>query len=95
MCAATAQVRVINNVKKLQEVKPNFQEAFKQDGYPSTLPYQQKVPSSSHSAIGCCQALWVSIVNTRDVDTGQCAQSPSFTAALVSVAAQGVCHCTF
>ena len=37
------QVRVINNVKKLQEVKPNFQEAFKQDGYPSTLPYQQKV----------------------------------------------------
>ncbi len=36
-------MRVINNVKKLQEVKPNFQEAFKQDGYPSTLPYQQKV----------------------------------------------------
>ena len=40
---AALQVRVINNVKKLQEVKPNFQEAFKQDGYPSTLPYQQKV----------------------------------------------------
>ncbi len=38
-----AQVRVINNVKKQQEVKPNFHEAFKQDGYPSVLPYQQKV----------------------------------------------------
>ena len=37
------QVRVINNVKKLQEVKPNFHEAFKQDGYPGSLPYQQKV----------------------------------------------------
>ena len=40
-----AQVRVINNVKKQQEVKPNFQEAFKQDGYPNVLPYQQKVRS--------------------------------------------------
>ena len=34
---------MINNVKKQQEVKPNFYEAFKQDGYPSVLPYQQKV----------------------------------------------------
>ena len=36
-------VRVINNVRKLQEVKLNFYEAFKQDGFPANLPYRQKV----------------------------------------------------
>ena len=50
---AALQVRVINNVKKLQEVKPNFQEAFKQDGYPSTLPYQQKVRDARFTVLLC------------------------------------------
>lgn len=36
-------VRVVNNVNKVQEVKPHFHDAFKADGFPSSLPYRQKV----------------------------------------------------
>jgi hypothetical protein len=36
-------VRVINNVTKQMEVKPNFYEAFKDSGYPAQFPYRQKV----------------------------------------------------
>lgn len=36
-------VRVVNNVDKVQEVKANFHDAFKTDGFPASLPYRQKV----------------------------------------------------
>jgi hypothetical protein len=36
-------VRVVNNVVKKHEVKPRFNEAFKNDGYPEAFLYKQKV----------------------------------------------------
>lgn len=38
-------MRVVNNVDKVQEVKANFHDAFKTDGFPASLPYRQKVQS--------------------------------------------------
>lgn len=36
-------VRVVNNISKKMEVKPRFLETFKNEGYPDTFPYKQKV----------------------------------------------------
>lgn len=37
-------VRVVNNISKKMEVKPRFLETFKNEDYPDTLGYKQKVP---------------------------------------------------
>lgn len=41
-------VRVVNNVNKVQEVKSQFHDAFKGDGFPASLPYRQKVGPLLH-----------------------------------------------
>ena len=38
-------VRVINNISKQAEVKQRFYDAFKNEGYPESFPFDQKVCS--------------------------------------------------
>lgn len=37
-------MRVVNNIAKKMEVKPRFLETFRNEGYPDSFPYKQKVP---------------------------------------------------
>ena len=60
----TLVVRVINNVNKKMEVKPKFLEAFRNEGFPDSFPYRQKVrcphllmQANRPLAFGCTQVL--------------------------------------